>query len=261
MSIKITLIGAGNVGTHLGKRLYKKGFSINQVYSRNRENAKELAVAINAKPIDDLNVINSKSDIYIIAVKDDAIELVAQQLSANPTLKNKLVVHTSGAASSQLLAKHFKNYGIFYPLQTFSKNKKVSFKNIPICIDAPNKKDLKFIKKIGKRISNKVSVVNDTERAILHVAAVIVNNFTNHLFHLGQTIVEQENISFDLLKPLIEETVRKIEKNAPLEMQTGPARRGDQKTLKKHLTYLQKFPEYAHLYVFLTKSIQDAYRR
>lgn len=259
--MKLTLIGAGNVAHHLGKRLYQKGLIINQVYSRTLGNAEILANKIGAKSTDDLLAIDAESDLYIIAVKDDAIELVAQILNQNKALKNKLFVHTSGAASSKILGQYFKNYGIFYPLQTFSKNKKVKFSNIPICIDAPNKKALKLLKKLGKKISNKVSVISDEERAILHVAAVIVNNFTNHLFHLGKSIVEKENISFDLLKPLIEETVKKIAVNPPFDMQTGPARRGDEKTLKKHLKYLQKFPEYAHLYALLTKSIQDAYRR
>jgi len=259
--MKITLIGAGNVGYHLGKRLYKKGIRIRQVYSRTLQNAQFLAKKIKATPINKLSELDSKSDLYIIAVKDDAIETVAKKMRENTGMKRKLVVHTSGAASSDLIAKYFSKFGVFYPLQSFSKTRKIRFANIPICVYTSQAKDLKKLSDLGNLISNKVAIVNDKERAILHVAAVIVNNFTNHLFHLGQQITEKENIDFDLLKPLIEETVLKIANHQPLEMQTGPARRNDKKTIKKHLKYLKKFPNYPHLYTLLTKSIQDAYRR
>jgi len=199
--------------------------------------------------------------LYIIAVKDDAIAEVAAKLSQNKGMKNKLVVHTSGAATSQTIANHFKNYGVFYPLQTFSKTRKVRFSTIPICVDAGNKKDVKKLRKLGQIISKRVATISDKERGILHVAAVIVNNFSNHLFHIGKQLTTTEKIDFDLLKPLILETVLKIENQSPYEMQTGPARRNDEKTIKKHLKYLQKFPEYVQLYTLLTKSIQHAYRR
>ena len=259
--MRITLIGAGNVGYHLGKRLYKKDFCIHQVYSRNVENARKLAQKIRAKPTNDLATINSESAIYIIAVKDDAIGLVAAQLAKNDGLTDKLIVHTSGAVPSAILAPYFKNYGVFYPLQTFSKSRKIRFSNIPICIDATREDALETLQELGKKISKKVCCINDEERAILHVAAVFVNNFTNHLFHIGQDIVEKEGIAFDLLKPLIWETLSKIESGTPKTMQTGPARRGDIKTQEKHLKYLKRFPEYAQLYDLLTKSIQNAYRR
>ena len=257
----ITLIGAGNVGYHLGKRCYKKGLVIDQVYSRNIENAQFLAKKIKARPVDDLREIKAISDLYIIAVKDDAIEGVAAKLGQNKGMKQQLVVHTSGAASSQTIAKYFKNFGIFYPLQTFSKNRKVRFSTIPICVDGRNKSVRKKLVIVGKKISKKVAIITDKERGIIHVAAVVVNNFSNHLFHLGREITTTEKINFNLLKPLILETVLKIETQAPYDMQTGPARRNDQKTIKKHLDYLQKFPEYAQLYTLLTKSIQDAYHR
>ncbi len=257
----VTLIGAGNVGFHLGNRLFKKGIVVREVYSRNLENAAHLANKIKAKAINDLAKISPASDLYIIAVKDDAIASVSEQLSQVEGMRENLVVHTSGAAASSNISNYFKNYGVFYPLQSFSKTRKVAFSTIPICIEAGRKKDRKLLRKLGNKISQKVARISDTERAILHVAAVIVNNFTNHLFHIGQTITEKEQIDFDLLKPLIQETLLKIENLPPYEMQTGPARRNDKKTIKKHLKYLQKFPEYAQLYTLLTKSIQDAYRR
>ncbi|MEM6317408.1 MAG: DUF2520 domain-containing protein [Bacteroidota bacterium] len=257
----ITLIGAGNVGYHLGRRLHKKGWTIRQVFSRKLANAELLATKVGAHAIDDLMALDAQSDWYIISVSDDAIGQVAQQLSKIYGMQDKLVVHTSGAASTRLIAKYFKRAGVFYPLQTFSKNRKVKFRNIPICVYVKRQSDEKILLKIAKTISKTASAVTDADRAVLHVAAVFVNNFSNHLFHIGQTITEKEAVTFDLLKPLIQETVLKIEDQTPLAMQTGPARRNDTQTLKKHEAYLQKFPDFAQLYNLLTKSIQDAYRR
>lgn len=257
----ITLIGAGNVGYHLGKRLFKKGLIIHQVYSRDLKNAELLADKIKAKSVNELTAVDAKADLYIIAVKDDAIASVVEELSKNKGMRKKLVVHTSGAASSQIIARYFKHYGVFYPLQTFSKTRQVKFSTIPICINAGKNKGRKLLEKVGTKISKKVAQISDKERAILHVAAVMVNNFSNHLFYLGQQITDAGQIDFDLLKPLILETVLKIDQHSPYEMQTGPARRNDEKTIKKHLKYLQRVPEYAQLYSLLTKSIQHAYRR
>ena len=256
----ITLIGSGNVGTHLGKRLHQRGYKINQVFSRKLENATLLAQAIESKGINDLTKIDQHADLYIISVHDDAIEKVARVLSRNG-IKEKLIVHTSGAASSEVLAPYFSKFGIFYPLQTFSKNRKVRFSNIPICIYAKRTEDVFLLKKLGRRISQKVVALSDEERAKVHVAAVMVNNFTNHLFHLSHSILAKEKIDFDILKPLIQETVLKIQNHTPFEMQTGPARREDEETIKKHLAYLEKFPEYLPIYQLLSKSIHNAYRR
>ncbi len=257
----ITLIGAGNVGYHLGKRLYKKGLTIHQVFSREIKHAEFLAKKVKGVAVTDLTNIDAQADLYIIAVRDDSISEVVAKLRQNKGMNRKLVVHTSGAANSQLIAPYFKRYGVFYPLQTFSKSRKVKFATIPICVDAGRKKDLKMLLKIGGKISEKVTKITDEERAVLHVAAVMVNNFSNHLFHLGQQITVEAGVDFGLLKPLILETVLKISQHTPYDMQTGPARRNDEKTIKKHLEYLQKFPEFVQLYTLLTKSIQHAYRR
>jgi len=257
--MRITLIGAGNVGVHLGKRLYKKKVKIHQVFSRTLENAKYLGDQINAAYTNQLEEIDGLADIYILAIKDDLIGRVGEQLAKNKTVQKKLVVHTSGAVESTVLAPYFKHYGVFYPLQTFSKNKKVAFKNIPICVDAEKRKDKKRLLFLANQISKKVYTISDQERAILHVAAVFVNNFTNHLFYIASDICTKEQIDFNILQPLIQETVLKIQDQAPLEMQTGPARRGDKATIKKHLLFLRQYPEYAILYSGLSESIQNLY--
>lgn len=248
----IILIGAGNVGHHLGKRLYEKGLHIKQVFSRTKEKAQALAAEIQAEALTNLSKIDPNADLYILAIHDDAIPEVASQLSLN----QKLIVHTSGSTPSTVLQPYAQRFGIFYPLQTFSISKEVDFEQIPICIHANNKEDIIFLENLAKKISPKVYRINDEQRAILHVAAVFVNNFTNHLFQIGYNILEKENLSFDLLRPLILETAEKIQEHPPAEMQTGPAIRGDEATIQRHLLYLEKFPEYQSLYELLTKSIK-----
>ena len=259
--MKITLIGAGNVGAHLGKRFKKKKITVEQVYSRTLAPAKALGKKIGAAYTNDLSEITATADIYIVAVKDDVIGHVGEALAKNNGFKEKLVVHTSGAVASTVLRPYFDNYGVFYPLQTFSKNKKISFKNIPICVDAHKDASKELLLNLGRKISNQTQIITDDERAILHVAAVFVNNFSNHLFHIAATICEKEQLDFKLLQPLLQETVRKINNQAPIDMQTGPARRGDTATIQKHLKYLQQFPEYTDLYAVLTKSIRAMYQK
>jgi len=255
---KITIIGAGNVGFHLGKRLFKKGFEIVQVYSRNQEKAKTLADQIHAKPISDFSKLDPNSDLFIIAVSDNAISEVAKNLKAN-NIDNQLVVHTSGATPSLILKPFFQHYGIFYPLQTFRVGSKPSFKKLPLCIDAPIKADLKKLKKVARKICSNVHHINDEQRAVLHVAAVFANNFSNHLYTISENILNQENISLSLLIPLIQETTKKIATASPQETQTGPAVRGDKNTIKRHLEFLEKHPEYRSLYVAFTKSINPKF--
>ncbi len=257
--MKVTLIGAGNVGYHLGQRLFNKKIKIQQVYSRKHSNAADLAKIVKASPTNDLSTIDASADIYIIAVKDDAIVEVAAKLAKNKRLTKKIIVHTSGSVSSKVLAEYFSNYGVFYPLQTFTKGQHVYFKNIPICVDAKKEKSQKRLLKLGKEISKDVRLITDKERAVLHVAAVVVNNFTNHLFHIGATICKEEGLDFDILKPLIQETAEKLSRKPPYDMQTGPARRGDQQTIKKHTEYLKKFPKYQSLYTLLSESITNTY--
>lgn len=257
--MKVTLIGAGNVGYHIGKRLFNKKIKVQQVYSRKQSNAADLAKSIKANPTNDLSKIDSSADIYIIAVKDDAIIEVAAKLAKNKRLTKKIIVHTSGSVSSKVLSNYFTNYGVFYPLQTFTKGQHVYFKNIPICVGAKKEKTQKRLLKLGKEISKDVRQITDKERAVLHVAAVVVNNFGNHLFHVGATICAKEGLNFDILKPLIQETAEKLSRKSPYDMQTGPARRGDQQTIKKHTEYLKKFPKYQALYTLLSESITNTY--
>ena len=258
--MKITIIGSGNVGTHLAKRLFEKGHSIVQIFSRNIENAAELAQQVNAESICDLSELLESTEIIIIAVKDDVIEEISKAIN----FENVLIVHTSGGTSSAVLVRQLKRpvllrlrFGIFYPLQSFSKVKSVDFEKLPICIDANNEEDLNLLEILAQSICPNVYRINDKERAILHVCAVMVNNFTNHLFAMADDILKQENLTLDILKPLILETVKKIENHPPKQMQTGPAIRNDEKTIDNHLQFLDKYPDYQLVYKLLSDSIQS----
>lgn len=246
--LKVVIIGSGNVAQHLIKAFQNsKKVELVQVYARHVQNLTHLL------PVE--KITNSfdaivEADIYIISVSDDAIADVSAQLP----FSDRLVVHTSGSvALEQLEAKNRR--GVFYPLQTFSKNKEVDFTKIPLCLESEHENNYKIIEELASTISPLLYPIDSKQRQALHVAAVFVNNFTNHLYVIGNDICKENNISFDILKPLIQETAAKIEQLTPLEAQTGPAKRNDQKTIQKHLDFL-KDENQKTIYNLLTQSIQ-----
>lgn len=255
---KVVLIGAGNLGYHLGQTLSQTNVDLIQVFSRKISKAKKLAKSIQSSPINDLSKINTKADLYIICVQDNAILEVVQKLSKRKALKDKLFVHTSGATPSLVFKNYFKHYGIFYPLQSFSKGSEIDFKTTPFCIDAKYLKDKKKLLTLAAQISEKVYEINDDQRAVLHVAAVFANNFTNHLFGLSKSILDKYDLPFDIMRPIILETAKKVQENNPNDMQTGPAIRGDYATLEKHLKLLEGQPELSSIYLLLTESLSTS---
>ena len=259
MNTSVSIIGAGRLATHLAVALAGKGIIIPQVFSRQLSKASTLAQKVNAEAINDLKAVNDKSDLYIIAVSDDAIYEVAHQLQ-HVISSDKLVVHTSGAAPSTLLAPFFQNYGVFYPLQSFSLDKAVDFRHVPIGVYSPIRQNEKLLFDLGSLISQQVQRIDDHQRAKLHLAAVFVNNFTNYLFHIGYDITNKANLPFSLLMPLIEQTVEKIKLSPPVDMQTGPARRGDHSTIQRHLSQLE-VEDYKSLYELITKQILQLYHK
>ncbi len=267
---KITIIGTGNVAYHLGKRFKEKGFDIAEIVGRNAEKGTQLATLFQTHFQNNFKKIKTDSDLYIIAVSDSAIENVAKNMAQ--ALDNQWVVHTSGSIPSTVLQPYFKHFGSFYPLQTFSIGSQPDFDIIPIFINispplqrSPHGQYFTdLLKKTALKISPFVYELSDEQRIVLHIAAVFVNNFTNHLYTIGEKIVAQHGLPFDVLKPLIFETVNKIQKHRPEDMQTGPARRGDTVTIEKHLDYLSKNPplpigtpseQYLGIYKILTDSI------
>jgi predicted short-subunit dehydrogenase-like oxidoreductase (DUF2520 family) len=247
--IKITLIGSGNVAQHLIKAFAKSELvEIVQVFSRKKETLASLIEF--DKIVNDFQDLK-EVDLYIIAVTDNAIAEVSAQL---PFI-NQLVVHTSGTASIETLDDKNRK-GVFYPLQTFSKNKDVDFSVIPICLEAENTFDFRVLDTVAKSISKAVFPINSEQRKALHVAAVFVNNFTNHLYQIGQEICEENKVPFEILKPLIQETADKINTLNPTEAQTGPAKRNDSTTIEAHLEYLTNENQ-KNIYKILTQSIQN----
>lgn len=251
---KIALIGSGNVAWHLAKTFTQKNICVSEIYSRNIKNAQSIIEICNAKYCADIKMIGQNSDIIILCVSDDAIEPLTKQLHC----KNKIICHTSGIARTDTLAVVSANYGCFYPLQSFTKHIDTDFSQIPICIFAANKHTQETLQTLAHLISLKVEVLSDKQRQKLHLAAVIVNNFTNHLFTLSSQYLNKNHIDFDLLKPLIQETVNKISLNEPMQNQTGPAKRKDHQTIKKHFNLIEE-PDLLEIYKILTKSIQKTY--
>ena len=247
--IRITLIGSGNVSQHLIKAFAKsETIEIVQVFSRKKETLASLIEF--EKIVNDFKELK-EADLYIIAVSDKAISEVSKQLP----FQNRIVVHTSGAASLDVLDSKNRK-GVFYPLQTFSKKKEVDFSIIPICLEAENTFDFRILETVAKSISNAVFPINSDQRKALHVSAVFVNNFTNHLYQIGQEICQEHQVPFEILKPLIHETAEKINTLDPIDAQTGPAKRHDSTTIEAHLEYLTNENQ-KNIYKLITQSIQD----
>jgi predicted short-subunit dehydrogenase-like oxidoreductase (DUF2520 family) len=250
-SIKsISFIGSGNVATHLAYNFFNNGFTINEIFSKSKENAEYLASKTNALASNSINQINTISDIYIISIKDDVINDVIRELP----FKNKLIVHTSGSTPMSIL-KDFDNYGIFYPLQTFSKEKNVNMAEVPFCIEASNNNIQQLLLDLGKTISKNVCLINSEQRKKLHLAAVFACNFTNYMYQIANDITSENNVDFNILRPLILETAKKIQENSPASMQTGPAIRNDEEVINNHLEQLANSKSYQEIYKIITKSI------
>lgn len=249
--MRITLIGSGNVATHLGAALKNAGHNIIQVYSPNLQNAALLAYHLKAEAIDDLALVKNETDIFIIAAKDVAIPELAKQLSKN----NTLIVHTSGATSLEAIIHFNKNAGVLYPLQTFSKTREIDFFTVPLCIEGADEEITLKLTELAQTISNYVYKVDSKKRKILHLAAVFACNFPNYLYGVAQQLLDKSNLDFDLLRPLILETAQKIQKSSPFDVQTGPAVRHDMDTIEDHLKMLNDEPVVKQLYEQISQQI------
>lgn len=248
----VALIGAGNLATQLAIALKKKDIKIKQVFSRNKNSAKELAEKTGSAYTNNLSELVPDADIYIIAVKDSAILEVLENLQLNET---KLIVHTAGSVPMSILEGFSNNYGVFYPLQTFSKSREVDFSNIPICIEANHPSVLMKLENLAKNLTISVNQINSDERKTLHLAAVFANNFVNQMYTVSAEILQNKKLDFELLKPLIAETAAKVQELSPIEAQTGPAKRYDQTIINAHLNMLDSQPDYRKIYSFVTESI------
>ncbi len=248
--MRITIIGSGNVATHLGAALKNAGHRMVQVYSRNIQAAALLAYHIGAEPTDNLNTLLN-TNVFLVAVKDDAIAEVAKQLIRY----NTLIVHTSGAVSLQTLTNLTDRAGVFYPLQTFSKEKEVNFRDVPLCIEGAGEIIKDNLIELAQTISNKVQLIDSGKRKILHLAAVFACNFPNYLYYVAQQLLQNNQLDFNLLKPLIAETADKIQDRLPSAVQTGPAAREDVQTMATHLQMLSDHAFLQTLYQLLSEGV------
>ncbi len=252
----ITLIGAGNLATKLAMELQKDGYKINQVYSRTEESAKVLAIKLNTDYTISPREISQNSDAYFIALKDSVIHNVLTQCTFN----NKLIIHCSGSLPLNVLKDYSENFGVLYPLQTFSKNREVDFSNIPVFVESNSLENENLILKIAEHISEKVTVLSSEKRKSLHLAAVLSCNFVNHFYALAADYLGDKGISFEVLRPLISETAQKVQEMEPKLAQTGPAVRFDENIINDHLNELSGYPALKELYNSISRSIFELHK-
>lgn len=250
--MKVVCIGSGHVATHFSTAIAAAGMELVQVWSQSQDHAQVLADLLGAKAISDKADIDLHADLYLIAVKDDAIPEMAALLGG----VNGLVLHTSGATDLNVFPAAMRNYGVLYPLQTFSRTKALDFSKVPLCLEAKNETILTTLKNIALQLSPLVYEVSSQQRRILHLAAVFACNFSNHLYAIGQEILEKNQLDFEILRPLILETAEKVQHAFPRDVQTGPAIRHDEQTLLKHKELLNGMPELQVIYETLSKSIK-----
>lgn len=252
----IVLIGAGNVAWHLGRQLKRCGQNVCHIYSRHVDKALSLAQELGCSASLDSAQIPLQADLYLLLVPDNAILEVAEVLQKQGISDQSLVMHSSGATPADVLAPYFAHYGVFYPLQTFSRERVIDFADVPLCLLTGQSGDYEKVEQLAQQLVHKSYSVSDEQRAHLHLAAIFANNFTNYLQHISQEIALEHNLPTDLLHPLLQETVAKLAQLTPQQAQTGPAIRKDKITIDRHLEMLNNHPQWAELYRKLSAGIE-----
>ena len=251
--MKVTLIGAGNLATQLGKSLKKAGVIISQVYSRTEDSARTLGELLEAEWLTDIKALRDEADIYIFSVKDSVLcELISEVCKGRG---DKLFLHTAGSMTMSCFEGKALHYGVFYPMQTFSKAKDVDFERIPVFIEGNSIETEDVIRSLANKLSQRVIRLSSADRKYLHLAAVWACNFTNYCYTVASDILGEHGIPFDVMLPLINETTEKIQKISPKEAQTGPAVRGDRNVMSKQLELMNGKEDLQELYKMLSKGI------
>ena len=252
--MKIVLIGAGNLATHLGKALHAAGHDMVQVFSRTMQSAENLASLLDAEPLTDLAQVRDDADVYIFSVKDSALEQLISQLCGG---EKKVFLHTAGSMPMSVFREKALHYGVLYPMQTFSKQREVDFSIIPCFIEANDEFALKQIEGLAGQISHRVYQLSSEDRKYLHLSAVFACNFANHCYAASQELLQQHGIPFDVMLPLIDETAAKVHGMTPKEAQTGPAVRYDENVIGKQIQLLENQPYFQKIYDCMSKSIHE----
>ena len=246
----IVIIGTGNTATVLGRKFKEAGHRMVQIFGRKADAANELAATLNTEGVSEWQKLAVGADLYLLAVSDAAIDTVVREWQP----VEHTVVHTAASVSKDIL-KNTKRYGVFYPFQSMRKEAE-HLPEIPVLIDASDDATMRLLETLAFSISTTVSKAGDDERAKLHLAAVFASNFTNHLYLLAEQYCQQQQLDFKLLLPLVRETANRLEVISPLQAQTGPAVRGDEETIQKHLRLLDNLPQLKSFYEWFTDSIQ-----
>ena len=252
--MKIVLIGAGNLATHLGKALHAAGHDMVQVFSRTMQSAETLASLLDAEPLTDMAQVRDDADVYIFSVKDSALEQLISQLCGG---EKKVFLHTAGSMPMSVFREKALRYGVLYPMQTFSKQREVDFSIIPCFIEANDEFALKQIEGLAGQISHRVYQLSSEDRRYLHLSAVFACNFANHCYAASQELLQQHGIPFDVMLPLIDETAAKVHGMTPKEAQTGPAVRYDENVIGKQIRLLENQPYFQKIYDCMSKSIHE----
>lgn len=251
--MKVTLIGAGNLATQLGKSLKKAGVIISQVYSRTEESARTLGELLEAEWLTDIKSLRNETDVYIFSVKDSVLcELITEVCKGRG---DKLFLHTAGSMPMSCFEGKALHYGVFYPMQTFSKSKDVDFERIPVFIEGNSIETEDVIRSLANKLTQRVIRLSSADRKYLHLAAVWACNFTNYCYTVASDILDEHGIPFDMMLPLINETTEKIQEINPKEAQTGPAVRGDRNVMSKQLELMNGKEYLQELYKMLSKGI------
>ena len=252
--LEIVFIGSGNLATNLSSVLSQNNYKIKQVYSHQLENAKILAERIDAALFtNQIHEIVTDADLYVFSLKDNILESVIAQMPPN----NGIWIHTAGSMPLSIFEGKVKNYGVFYPLQTFSKNKKSSWNNIPILLESNNIETLDVLKSIAISLSDTIIELSTEKRKYVHLSAVFACNFANCMYALGSEQLNNAGLSFDILLPLIQETADKVKYLSPVEAQTGPAVRMDSFVIEKQLALIEN-PLYQEIYQLVSKAIYES---
>ena len=254
--MKVAIVGSGNVATILGKVIHAGGHQVVQVLSRKAEHAEKLALQFGCDWGDLKSVPSKDADLVLLAITDTALYHFDQQMH----FSDQVVVHTAGSVSKEVLKNISSRYGIIYPLQSLVIDSSV-IPEIPLMVDGNSVETTLYIRNFAESFSGNVTAANDEERIKYHVAAVLVSNFTNHLFAMANDFCRKENIDFKKLFPLIQETTLRIKDHDPEAVQTGPAIREDIYTLGKHLQVLSAHPDFKYLYLKLSESILKLYQK
>ena len=247
----ISIIGTGNMAFHLGNSFFDQGIRISSVYGRNKNEAEAFANRWKSKSVE--HIPDLEADLILVCVSDDAISLILQQL---PTTQK--IAYTSGSIELSNFNEHV-NIGVFYPLQTFSKNKELNLNEVPFLIEGKTPELSQELFDLAWKLSSKVSFANSSDRKKYHLAAVWVNNFTNHLAFQSKAIIDKEELDWDYLLPLLKETTTKLLALDPYDAQTGPARRNDQTVIEAHAEMMEGIQK--EIYLLLSKSINDTYNK